>query len=166
MSLLRGRCHPVDHQVPKQDRWALLPPVGPGCKPRTHLFGAPSRIESDGESQLWGDALDRGANPRATGGCGFRRLVLILPIAGRPPPERCWRLCRLLLPSLHSWEEWQGQEGNEHNMQGSIGPDALREGSASEPRGRAGAGLISPRHLPPTAPLCPHPSFSAGWEIC
>lgn len=65
------------------------------------LFGSPSRIEGDGESQLRGDTLDRGTNPRATGGRGFWRLVLILSIAGCPPPERGGRLCRLLLPSLH-----------------------------------------------------------------
>lgn len=86
-------------------KWAPLPSVAPRYSLRTHLFGPPSRIESDGKSQLGGDTLDRGANPRATRGCGFWRLVLILSITGRPPPQRGWGLCRLLLPSLHPWEE-------------------------------------------------------------
>lgn len=77
----------VDHQVPGDLRWALLPSVAPGCSSKTHLFGPTPRVEGDGESQLRGDALDRGADPGAAGGCGFRRLVLILSIAGRPPPE-------------------------------------------------------------------------------
>lgn len=68
---------------------------------RTHLFGPPSRIESDGESQLWGDTLNWGANPRAPGGRRFWRLVLILSIAGRPSPQRGRRLGGLLLPCLY-----------------------------------------------------------------
>jgi hypothetical protein len=88
--------------------------LAPKHRSRTHLFRAPSRIEGDGKSQLRGHTLDRGADPGATGGCGFRRLVLILSIAGCPPPEWGWGLCRLPLTSLHPWEEWQGMEGNEH----------------------------------------------------
>lgn len=65
------------------------------------LFGAPSRIEGNGKSQLRGDALDGGADPRTTGGCGLRRLVFILSITGCPPPEWAWGLCRLPLPSLN-----------------------------------------------------------------
>lgn len=65
------------------------------------LFGAPSRVEGNGKSQLRGDALDGGADPRTTGGCGLRRLVLILSITGCPPPEWGWGLCRLPLPSLN-----------------------------------------------------------------
>jgi hypothetical protein len=104
----------LDSQAPGDAQWTLLPAVSPGLiNSRTHLFGAPSRIEGNGKSQLRGDALDGGADPRTTGGCGLRRLVFILSITGCPPPEWAWGLCRLPLPSLNPWEEGQGMESNE-----------------------------------------------------
>lgn len=106
----------LDSQAPGDAPWTLLPAVTSGLiNSRTHLFGAPSRIEGNGKSQLRGDALDGRADPRTTGGCGLRRLVLILSITGCPPPEWGWGLCRLPLPSLNPWEEGQGMGSDEQN---------------------------------------------------
>lgn len=108
----------VDSQAPQDAPWTLLPAVAPGLiNSRTHLFGPPSRIEGNSKSQLRGDALDRGADPRTTRGCGLRRLVLILSITGCPPPQWGRGLCRLPLPSLNPWEEGQGMESNEQKKE-------------------------------------------------
>lgn len=103
-----------DPQAPGDAPRTLLSAVAPRLiNPRTHLFGPPSRIEGNGESQLRGDALDGGADPRTTGGCGLWRLVLILPITGCSLPQWGWGLCGLPLPSLNPWEEGQDIESNE-----------------------------------------------------
>lgn len=164
--LLTGPCGPVDHHVAGAFRWALLPSMVPGCGLRTHLFGPSSRIESNCESQLWGDTLDWRAHPRTPGGGGFWRLVLILSIAGCPPPERGWGLCRLLLPSLHPWKEWQGREGAMSILykKGSMGPE-FPQRSQCTLRDHAGAGPASPLHLP-LPPSAHTLGFSAGWGTC
>lgn len=140
--------------------------MAPGCSPRTHLFGPPSRIESNGESQLRGDALDRGADPRAPGGWGFWRLVLILSITGRPPPQRGWGFCRLLLPSLHSWEEWQGRDRAISILceKGSTRPNAPEKAVHLSPGAVLKLGLSS--LSTPSLPLPTPQAFFAGWGIC